>query len=92
MRHISHLANLLKIKKSTMGKHNKSSENGHDACPKWERCLPNMGKHLAPVGQILRQAVAQNVMMTDRAFEIKRPALPEEERQGNLCQKIRSLL
>ena len=46
------------------------------------RCLPNMGKHLAPVGQILRQAVAQNVMMTDRAFEIKRPALPEEERQG----------
>jgi hypothetical protein len=51
-----------------------------------------MGKVLAPVGQILRQAVAQNVMMTDRAFEIKRPALPEEERQGNLCQKIRSLL
>jgi len=41
-----------------------------------------MGKHLAPVGQILRQAVAQNVMMTDRAFEITRPALPEEERQG----------
>lgn len=53
MRHISHLANLLKIKKSTMGKHSKSSENGHDACPKWERCLPNMGKHLAPDGQNL---------------------------------------
>jgi hypothetical protein len=41
-----------------------------------------MGKHLAPVGQILRQAVAKNVMMTDRAFKIKRPALPEEEMQG----------
>ena len=51
-----------------------------------------MGKVLAPVGQILRQAVAQNVLMTDRAFEITRPALPEEERQGNLCQKIRRLL
>ncbi len=36
-----------------MGKHSKSSENGHDACPKWERCLPNMGKHLAPDGQNL---------------------------------------
>lgn len=40
------------------------------------------GKVLAQVGQILRQAAAQNVMMTDRAFKIKRPALPEEERQG----------
>lgn len=67
-------------------------KNGQGACPHGARCFLIMGKVLAPVGQILCQAVAQNVMMTDRAFEIKRPALPEEERQGNLCQKIRSLL
>ena len=57
-------------------------KNGQGACPHGARCFLIMGTVLAPVGQILRQAVAQNVMMTDRAFEIKRPALPDEERQG----------
>ena len=57
-------------------------KNRQGASPHGARCFLIMGTVLAPVGQILRQAVAQNVMMTDRAFEIKRPALPEEERQG----------
>lgn len=57
-------------------------KNGQGACPHGARCFLIMGKVLAPVGQILRQAVAQNVLITDRAFKIKRPALPEEERQG----------
>ena len=48
----------------------------------WGTLLSHHGQGACPVGQILRQAVAQNVMMTDRAFETTRPALPEEERQG----------
>lgn len=58
---------------------------GHDACPTWASTLPRLGRFYA-------KRLPKNVLMTDRAFEIKRPALPEEERQGNLCQKIRSLL
>ena len=39
----------------------KSAQLGQAACPSGVSTLPNMGKHVAPIGQDLCQAVAQKV-------------------------------
>ena len=44
----------------------KTSGNGHGACPCWVRCLPRLGKLLAPIGHNQSQKRVQNISWNER--------------------------